>query len=451
MPEICANNVTLTFAFYLYNFTSSAWEKGTATSTPTLCATDTNYGFTFNDTSMSGFVLDNYISNGEIRVRVLTTSTGTAYNLQFDQMYLMLGSVNTDNSLCEISWGSGTVANCSNTRSMSEGITATPVTATWQVTSAIEYQSTQYATDNDDDATNSEYAKAANLSFPMTIATGTMVTGVHYAAKFRSNVTTEQWTPQLRNYASLTQLGNEAAGSGWANTPSSDTSAATTYAYYDSYRLLELQNAPEDFIDYTNNRMNIRFQTPVSTNVTAGVSGDIDFAMMSVRYLESRDEQSLTFSLSDNTVGFGDLSALSSRYATGDGVGSASVTYAHELSVRTNAEGGYAIALSGSTLGCCGSSEITAIGDTATSGTAGTPQFGMSLEEISGAGTILSPYNGSTTLFAYATSSFPDDLVSGLGTGLYDIYRARYLANISADTIPGDYSAVVTYTVTSTY
>ncbi len=451
MPEICASNVALTFAFYLYNFTDGIWEKGTATTTPTACTTDTNYGFTFNDTSMTGFVLDNYIHNGEVRIRVLTTSTGVVYNLQFDQMYLMLGSVNTDSSLCEISFGTGTATNCSNTRTMAEGITATPLTGTWQVTSAIEYSSTQYGTDNDDDATGGEYAKAANLSFPISIATGTAVTGMHYAAKFRSNATTEQWTSQLRNYASLTALGNESGGSGWANTPSSDVSAATTYAYFDSYRILELQNASEDFVDYTNDLMNMRFHTLTSTNVTAGVAGDIDFALMSVRYLESEDEQSLTFSLSDNNVGFGDLSPSAARYATADGVGSSAVAEAHEIIIRTNAVGGYVMTLSGSTLTCCSGTEISPIGDEATTSQTGISQFGLSLESQSGAGSVLDPYNGSTTLFAFATSSFPDLITTGLGSGLYDVYGARYVANISPETEAGDYTAILSYTVTSTY
>ncbi len=451
LPEICATNAALTFAFYLFDYQTDTWDIATPTTTPTVCGTDTNYGFTMNSTSMSGFVLSDYIENDQIRVRLLTAAPGVVYNIQLDQIYMMLGSVNTDTALCEISFGTGTAANCSNTRTMAEGITATPSTATWQITSAIEYQSSQYGTDNDDDATGGEFAKAANLSFPMSVATGTSITGIHYAVKFRSNVTTEQWTPQLRNYASLTALGNELGGSGWMNTPSADTSAATTYGYFDSYRILEQQNTPEDFVDYNNNLMNLRFHTLASTNVTAGVAGDIDFAMMAVRYLESKDEQSLTFSISDNAIGFGDVSPLSARYATGDGGGSASAVPAHSLLVKTNAPGGYAVTLSGSTLTCCGGTTITPIGSTATTSQPGTAQFGVSLELVSGAGTVQSPYNGSSTLFALATTNFPDDIASGLGTGLYDLYQARYLVNITPETQAGEYTAILNYTVTSTY
>jgi hypothetical protein len=451
LPEVCATNAALTFAFYVYNYTTALWERGSPTTTPSVCGTDTNYGFSFNSTSISGFSMSDYVENGNVRVRLLTAAPGVVYNLQLDQMYMMVGSVNTDTALCEISFGTGTASNCSNTRTMAEGITATPSTATWQITSAIEYQGSQYATDNDDDANANEFAKAANLSFPVTVATGTAVTGIHYAAKFRSNATSETWAPQIRNYSALTGIGNELAGSGWVSTPGTDTNALTTYSYFDSYRIMELQNAPDDSIDYTDNRMNMRMHTAASSNVAAGVQGDLDFAMMAVRYLESRDEQALTFSLSDNSVGFGALSAMAPRYATGNGVGSGSVSIAHNLFVRTNAAGGYAVSISGSTLTCCTNFEIDPIGSTATTSQTGTEQFGLSLELLSGAGTVLSPYNGSTTLFALATSSFPDEIANGLGTGLYDTYAARYIANINPQTLPGTYTAILNYIVTSTY
>ncbi len=452
VPEVCATNAALTFAFYLYNFVTDSWEKGMATTTPTVCATDTTYAFSMNSVNMAGFDIDNYLENGELRLRFLTAAPGTVYNAQFDRLYIMLGSVNSDNSLCEITWGSGTVANCENTRFIGESITATPASTTWQITGAIEYQSGQHASDNDDDATGGEYAKAANISFPITMATGTMLTAIHHAQKFRSNETTVTWDTQLRNYSTLTGVGGETAGGAWANTPGTDTNLATTYSYYDSWQVVELQNAPDDFVDYSNNRMNMRLRTSASTNVTSGVAGDWSFAMMSVRYVEAPSTQQLTFSISDSTVGFGSLSALSARFATGDTTGSASVASAHTMTVMTNAASGYALSLSGTTLTCCGGvGEITAIGDSATTSQPGIPQFGLSLEANEGSGTVASPYNGSTTLFAFATSSFPDTLATGLGSGLNDLYTARYLANISANTEAGDYSAVVTYTVTSTY
>jgi hypothetical protein len=51
--------------------------------------------------------------------------------------------------------------------------------------------------------------------------------------------------------------------------------------------------------------------------------------------------QSISFSISDNTIGFGALTPSSLRYATGDTNGSASETIAHTLSVTTNATSGY--------------------------------------------------------------------------------------------------------------
>jgi hypothetical protein len=451
VPEICATNAALTFSFYGFNKSTLLWDQLTATTTPTVCATDTTYAFSANSSNVTGFTLSDYIQNGQMRLRLLTAAPGTIYNMQLDRFYVLLGSVNIDTADCEISWGSGNIANCANTRFIGENITGTPASTTWQITNALEYQSGQHAQDNDDDAVNGERAKAANISFPITIATSTQITAMHYATKFRSNITTETWDTQIQKYGALSGVGNNAVGAGWTNTPGTDANALTTYSYFDTWQIAELQNDTYTQLDTTNNRVNIRLRTLASTNTGTSVTGDWAFAMASIRYVESRSTQSLSFSITDNTVGFGDLLPSAARFATSDGLGSLNPDVAHDLIVSTNAESGYAMSLSGSTLQCCGGTQITPIGATATTSQLGVSQFGLSLESVNGAGTVESPYNGSSTLFAFASSNFPDQLASGPGSGLFDIYSARYVANITPETQSGNYSSILNFTVTSTY
>ena len=159
--------------------------------------------------------------------------------------------------------------------------------------------------------------------------------------------------------------------------------------------------------------------------------------------------QTLTFSISDNTIGFGGLSAASARYATGDTNGASSDSAdAHTISVATNASSGYTMTLSGSTLTYAGST-ITPIGASATASSAGSEQFGMRAAVNSGTGSVSSPYN--TANWAFDTAAFPDVVATGAGDGTTSVYGVRYLANINADTDAGSYSSVLTYTATAAF
>lgn len=164
------------------------------------------------------------------------------------------------------------------------------------------------------------------------------------------------------------------------------------------------------------------------------------------------EPQSLSFSISDNSVGFGSLSTSSARYATGDILGSGTDTAdAHTISVSTNASGGYVMTINGTTLACssCGGATITAIGATAVASSPGTKQFGARLIVNSGTGSATSPYASAN--WAFDTASFPDQVASGAGDGSTTVFGARYIGNISTTTQNGSYSSALTYTVTATF
>lgn len=162
--------------------------------------------------------------------------------------------------------------------------------------------------------------------------------------------------------------------------------------------------------------------------------------------------QSLTFSISDNSIGFGMLSAVAVRYATGDTTGAgADTSDAHTISVTTNASSGYTLSLNGSTLTCgaCGGATVSAIGGTAVASSVGAEQFGLRVILNSGTGSVSAPYNGSN--WALDTASFPDEIGSGAGDNVTSEFGVRYIGNISPSTETGSYNAVLTYTVTATF
>ncbi len=159
--------------------------------------------------------------------------------------------------------------------------------------------------------------------------------------------------------------------------------------------------------------------------------------------------QTLSFSISDNSIGFGNITPVQARYATGDTLGTTTdTTAAHTISIATNATSGYAMTISGTTL-TSGGNSISAIGGTAQASSVSTEQFGTRLTVDSGTGSVTSPYNGAN--WALDTGAFPDLIATGLGDEVTTIFGARYIGNAATLTEFGSYSAQITYTVTATF
>lgn len=159
--------------------------------------------------------------------------------------------------------------------------------------------------------------------------------------------------------------------------------------------------------------------------------------------------QTLSFNISDASIGFGSISAVQTRYATGDTLGTTTDnTDAHTISIASNASGGYAMTISGTTL-TAGGNTINAIGASAAAPSIGTEQFGVRVGVNSGTGSAAAPYNGVN--WAYDTAAFPDTIVTGPGDSVSTVFGARYMANTAANTEPGSYGAVITYTVTAVF
>lgn len=163
--------------------------------------------------------------------------------------------------------------------------------------------------------------------------------------------------------------------------------------------------------------------------------------------------QTISFSVSDTTIGFGTLATANARYATGDTLGTTSDTAAHTLTVATNAANGYTVNLQGATL-TSGANTIDAIGATSAASSAGNEQFGVYATKSGGVnGTITTRYNDNATPgFAYnATGSTADTLATGSSATNTETYSIHYIANISAITEAGSYATNITYVGTGNF
>jgi hypothetical protein len=160
----------------------------------------------------------------------------------------------------------------------------------------------------------------------------------------------------------------------------------------------------------------------------------------------------LTFSISDNSVGFGALSAVGARYATGDTLGTGSEpTNAHTIIASTNATNGYVITVLGTTLASGGNS-VSAISGGPVALSTGSEQFGIRTTASGGSGSVSSPYNGSAGNYGYsATPTTPTNFATASGLTTATTYNVNYAANISSLTESGNYSTSLTYIMTSTF
>lgn len=162
---------------------------------------------------------------------------------------------------------------------------------------------------------------------------------------------------------------------------------------------------------------------------------------------------SITFSISDTTIGFGALSSSAATWATGDTNGSASDTAAHTMNITANGVNGYIITYNGATLTSGGNTiDVASITNDA-DGTQGTEQFGVGYS-TNGNATIATGYDHNATpanrdwTFAAGTTT---TVVSETTSTTTETISAFYLGNIAQTTQPGSYMTNITYIATATF
>jgi hypothetical protein len=202
------------------------------------------------------------------------------------------------------------------------------------------------------------------------------------------------------------------------------------------------------------------------TNGTAGtmyvaVSGSFgDTGVMSIPIISNSAvtisatvDETLSFSISDSTIYFGNLSPSFACFAQGTDPGavtcpSTSEIDAFSMTAQTNSTTGYTVTVQGATL-TSGVNTITAL-PANTNSSAGSEQFGMRFTHSGGSGAVTSPYAASG--YAYtATASSAVEVASSTVATTTDTYSARYIANISSVTEAGSYSTTQTFVATANF
>lgn len=213
--------------------------------------------------------------------------------------------------------------------------------------------------------------------------------------------------------------------------------------------------APGDKIIITydaTNSVNPSSPTTYGIGITGafGDSGTITVSIVSDDQvaIDATVAQSITFSISDNSVSFGTLTSGAARYASGTASGDTSEVEAHNVIVGTNAANGYTMTASGTTL-TSGGNTINPIGAANTASAIGTEQFGLRMNASGGSGAVAVPYAAAG--FAFDSAAFPDVVASSGTASANTTYSARYIANITSNTEAGSYTSTITYSATANY
>jgi len=162
---------------------------------------------------------------------------------------------------------------------------------------------------------------------------------------------------------------------------------------------------------------------------------------------------SISFTVSDNTIYFGNLRTNSACFAQGSDPGyiacpTTTEAEAFNMVAGTNAASGYSISVQGATLTSGSNTIDPLLSNTASS--PGTEQFGLRINASGGSGLVSVPYAASG--YAYtATSSTPAVVAISSTPSSDTTYSVRYIANIASSTEAGSYSTSHTYIATGNF
>lgn len=160
--------------------------------------------------------------------------------------------------------------------------------------------------------------------------------------------------------------------------------------------------------------------------------------------------QSISFNISDTSAGFGNLSSSGLRYATSDGLGSATDTVSYTIDISTNAASGYGLYVRGDAPKN-GSAIIDPIGGVNSTPSAGSNAFGLRADASGGVGVVVTPYDGAGFAYDADNTTATEVANASSGDGVTTTYSIHTVATIDSLLDPGSYSTNLIYIVTANF
>ena len=199
----------------------------------------------------------------------------------------------------------------------------------------------------------------------------------------------------------------------------------------------------------------------VAVNVNSGTdtgTAAIDIIADDSVNITATVDPTITFTISDTTVGFGTLDPAAARWATSDGSTSGGTSSlpgdtsgAHEMTIATNAATGYSITYNGATLTSGLNTISVATISSDNDGTPATEQFALGIDDNGSNVTIASGYDlAGTNSYAFVAGTTTTIASETVPTATETI-DVQYIANIATTTEAGSYSTDITYIATGNF
>jgi hypothetical protein len=296
---------------YFWNYTSSAWE-GTAVSSGDASSTTLNQNLIW----MFSTPLTDHISlsgdTREAKVKI-EASHSASFTLYVDWMKLVVGSTNDGTQQSNISVGSTSSGSVSDTANV-DSTAASP--SVWTIASSNTYTN-QFSGD-----TASTYSVAVDHSAPVTKPSGSAITGIQRASRVSNSSATPVTPIGIRDYAGgWSDFQTRTAAASYQQQPYLMSGNMYRYAVWGSFGSASAaatavdtafgQN-PEDSLDTTNNLIGMKIRT--STGLTSSFNVLLDFAFVSIRYVETGAVFETQFTPEDGTKNVGGAETNSWRF-----------------------------------------------------------------------------------------------------------------------------------------
>jgi hypothetical protein len=260
-----------------------------------------------------------YLSSGEARIRL--TSADTSGTLTLDYLRITVGSTTTNAGVYveEISRGtssSGAIADTRTVDTTSAAANRVIASSTTDVTATTQYP-------NDcNGATNNCFGY--NIKFPVTVPTNNQVIGVHGVARYNSSSTSNdiEWgfrVPEVGNINMNTSGDLTAANTNIRTASSPMTPQIGSLPQASRATLYE----PEKYVNTIDDSVTMYFRSNAPT-LSANLT--VDFAFVSIRYIDNGISLTNTFTPTGATLTNGTNNASNFRYANADDANYYSIT-----------------------------------------------------------------------------------------------------------------------------
>ncbi len=298
MIEFSGFKTTVTnFSLYLRDFTNSQWDLVNATAlTHTADRTDT---FALVPSTLSQNMSD-YISGGEMRIRVNSAQTSGSVTVDFLRLTIGSTATNTGIYLGTITRGTTSTGTVANTRT----IDTSAADSAWVLNTSITDARTSTELAGDCSAPTTNHCVSGIIKLPVTVPNDTVVQEVLEVVRFNTSNAALDLTWDTRNDSG-----------GWTNysvAPATQTTATTMIRQFSNPMPPQIGAGvlttiptftPARLVNDRNNSIDVRFRSTAST--TTAYTATIDFIFSSIKTIKPLNQVKHRFLPTGGTLTIG--------------------------------------------------------------------------------------------------------------------------------------------------